>query len=115
MTEPEPKPRRRKRPAHWASEWKPHYAHIEERDETAVEAEIGQHGRPLVGPRDVWIEDGGLLVRTMDMAALAFGVTRRTVCDWIARGCPGKPGRYDLPDMIRWTRRNVRVRGGGLE
>ena len=111
----EPKPKRRKRPAHWAPEWKPPSAHVEERDETAVEAEIGQYGREMVGQRDAWIEDGGLLVRTMDMAALAFGVTRRTVCDRIARGCPGKLGRYDLPDMIRGSRRNVRVRGGGLE
>lgn len=97
------------------SAWKPPGAEVEAIDEAGVEPLVGEHARELVSPRDVWVENGGLVLRTMDMAACAFGVTRRTVCEWIARGCPGKPGRYDLPDMMRWAKANVRVRTGGFE
>ena len=41
-------------------------------------------------------------LKTQAAVAREFDVERSTVHDWIAKGCPGKPGHYDLRHITRW-------------
>lgn len=42
------------------------------------------------------------IVKTIAAAAQELGVSSRVVSDYLARGCPGKPGHYDLDEMQAW-------------
>lgn len=46
------------------------------------------------------------LFRTQSELAKFYGVNRRTICDWIASGAPGKgpDGRYDAVLINFWLR-----------
>jgi len=49
---------------------------------------------------------------TQEEVAAAFGVTRRTVIDWIKAGCPGTTGNYDLMQIVTWRdERDAKRRG----
>ena len=56
---------------------------------------------------DYRIEDGRVVARTIDLAAMAVGVNRRTYLDWLKKGCPGERGSYPIPDAVEWSRANV--------
>ena len=47
-------------------------------------------------------ESTNIIFRKQSEAADYFGVHRRTFCDWLSAGCPGKPGAYDLQEICRW-------------
>lgn len=55
------------------------------------------------------------IATSLKEAAAVFGVQQETIRAWIARGCPAEVGtspeggRYDIPEMIRWARKNVWV------
>jgi len=54
-----------------------------------------------------WLVGEGLaeaprIVRTRDQVAEHYGVHLRTVAGWMAAGCPGKPGAYDLDKIHAW-------------
>ncbi len=36
-----------------------------------------------------------------------LGVSTRTFRNYLERGCPGKPGAYDLREIVPWVRENV--------
>lgn len=42
------------------------------------------------------------IVTTRSDVARHFAVAERTVGNWIARGMPGRPGRYDLAAIAAW-------------
>jgi len=44
------------------------------------------------------------IVTTQQAVANHFSVSRRTVVEWRALGCPGRPGEYDLDKVDRWRR-----------
>ncbi len=51
-----------------------------------------------------------LRLRTQAEVAAFFNVHRRTVCDWVSIGMPGKPKNYSLRAICQWIaiqRRNV--------
>lgn len=54
--------------------------------------------------------DPSPLVTTIAEVALRLQVNERTVKSWLARGCPGEPGKYDT-DAIRAWRSAVLGRG----
>lgn len=33
-------------------------------------------------------------------------MSTRTVADWLATGCPGEQGAYDLSEMLQWAKAN---------
>ena len=43
-----------------------------------------------------------VIVKTRDQVADHFGVHVRTVAGWLAAGCPGKRGAYDLEQIAAW-------------
>lgn len=43
-----------------------------------------------------------IVFKTQSAAAAFFEVNRRTFADWLASGCPGKPGRYSLREICHW-------------
>jgi hypothetical protein len=45
------------------------------------------------------------IVKTRDQVADHFGVHVRTVAGWLAAGCPGKRGAYDLERIAAWRNR----------
>lgn len=47
------------------------------------------------------------VVATIAAAATHFGVADRTLQRWIARGCPGEPGKYDLAAIAAWREANL--------
>lgn len=47
-------------------------------------------------------EPAGSVVTTIAAAALAIGVNERTLKTWLARGCPGEPGAYDVDAIRAW-------------
>ncbi|QDU82666.1 hypothetical protein Pla110_44270 [Polystyrenella longa] len=49
------------------------------------------------------------MVPRLDDVANFAGVSKRTVQEWIARGCPGRPKHYDLSEMVQWAREHVWV------
>ena len=53
--------------------------------------------------------------KTIAQVAVHFGVGERWAANWFARGCPGKPGRYDLDAIERWRQRNLAVTPGNGE
>ena len=68
-----------------------------------------RRGRPAFDPAAVraWLIDQGLAddnrsVATRDEVAAYFGVGLRTVAAWMAAGCPGRPGTYDLAAIHAW-------------
>lgn len=38
------------------------------------------------------------------------GVSVRTLKDWLAKGCPGEPGRYVVPEIVTWAKASVWAR-----
>ena len=48
------------------------------------------------------------VVETRDQIALHFGVHLRTVGTWMAAGCPGQPGAYDLDAVAAWRSDNAK-------
>ena len=45
------------------------------------------------------------VLKTRDQVADHFGVHVRTVAGWLAVGCPGKRGAYDLEQIAAWRNR----------
>ena len=43
---------------------------------------------------------------TRDQVARHFGVSLRTVAAWLAAGCPGQPGAYDIEQIAAWRRQS---------
>lgn len=52
---------------------------------------------------------------TVSEAAQRLGVGERTLAAWLSKGCPGKPGAYDLDAIRVWRAANVKPRGGHAE
>ena len=50
-----------------------------------------------------------VIVKTRDQVADHFGVHVRTVAGWLAAGCPGKRGAYDLDQIAAWRNQPRRV------
>jgi len=48
------------------------------------------------------------VVATQDEVAALEGVHVRTVAHWLAQGCPGRPGRYDLSQIRQWRADHLR-------
>ena len=48
------------------------------------------------------------IVASRSEVAAHFGVAERTVGTWLASGCPGKPGRYNLAAIATWRNANRR-------
>ena len=42
------------------------------------------------------------VLKTRDQVADHFGVHVRTVAGWLAAGCPGQRGAYDLEQITAW-------------
>lgn len=47
------------------------------------------------------------IVTTQSEVAAHFGVSRRTIADWVASGMPRRDGRYDLDEIEGW--RSARI------
>jgi phage terminase Nu1 subunit (DNA packaging protein) len=45
------------------------------------------------------------IAKTQADVARHFTVAERTVAYWLARGCPGEPGNYDLDEIAAWRER----------
>ena len=52
-----------------------------------------------------------VIVKTRDQVADHFGVHVRTVAGWLAAGCPGKRGAYDLERIAAWRNRPRPAKG----
>lgn len=57
----------------------------------------------------------GRIQATIGKAAVALGVSNRTLGDWFSRGCPGRPGCYDLDEIEAWRSANIAEPRGGRE
>ena len=47
----------------------------------------------------------GPVARSQAQVAEFFGVSRRTICDWVQKGMPGSNGCYPLWEILEWRRR----------
>lgn len=47
------------------------------------------------------------VVPTIGAAAKALGKHERTLKSWLAKGCPGRPGAYDVAAIAAWHEANV--------
>lgn len=48
-----------------------------------------------------------ILADNQDDLAIVFGVTRRTIGDWIKQGCPIGPKNYDIGNVIAWMKSEI--------
>jgi hypothetical protein len=55
------------------------------------------------------------VVASAAVAADRLGFAERTLMGWLARGCPGKPGAYDVDAIAAWHAANVRPRAQNTE
>lgn len=108
-----------KTPEERQAAWLEHWAAREPTDgvgEEMLDIDMRDSVKLLTAPRDVWIEDAGLVVRTAAHVAAAFCVTESTVGYWLRKGCPGRPGHYDLGRVIRWVMTHIgKPQNGGYE
>lgn len=44
---------------------------------------------------------------TIAEVSAVVGVSSRTIKEYLSRGCPGRPGRYPLPEIIGWCKETV--------
>lgn len=44
---------------------------------------------------------------TISEVAIVLTVSTRRVSEYLAAGCPGRKGRYPIPEMLVWLRENV--------
>ncbi len=47
------------------------------------------------------------IARSIAEAAGVIGVSGRRLSEFLARGCPGGPGKYPLPEIIGWCKENI--------
>lgn len=47
------------------------------------------------------------IAATIQEAATAVAVSDRTIRSWLAKGAPGRPKRYVIPELIEWARENI--------